>query len=241
MKKLNPIWFVTPPYDPEHKEYILLDYLKQLGEGINNENCYTILRSLSRVVRDLNQFKENRTLPNYGGPRIPVKDKKLRESFSFEKLANEEKEAIGKIIENSLETLYEYSEICLEFLKDEEEKIKIFKVDFEKNSNKKGQNSGILVIRNMISDKIVPYIWKGAVKLKTEEGDKEICILKKIPVKNPIFSMNYEFIYHEVLEEAGIKNSSPEFFVIEIYENFDEESEIYKLAKEKFVDRVTLK
>lgn len=241
MKKLNPIWFVTPPYDPEHKEYILLDYLKQLGEGINNENCYSILRSLSKTVRDLNQFKENRILPHPEGQRIPAKDKKIRESFSFEKLELEEKEAIGRIIENSLETLYEYSEICLEFLKDEEEKIKIFRIDTEKGSTRKVQNSGILVIRNMVSDRIIPYIWKGAVKLKTDEGDKEICILKKISVKNPVFSMNYEFIYHEVLQEAGIKNSSPEFFVIEIYENFDEESEIYKLAKEKFVDSVTLK
>lgn len=241
MKKLSPIWFISPPYDPEHKEYILLDYLKQLGQEINNENCYSILRSLSKIVRDLNEFKENQQLPKPEGVKIPQRDKKLRELFSYKKLSSGDKEAIEKIIENSLETLYEYSEICLEFLKDEEEKIKIFKVDPEKAPHRKTQNSGILVIRNMVSDKIIPYIWKGAVKLRTDDGDKEICILKKVLVKNQVFSMNYEFIYHEVLQEAGIKNSSPEFFVIEIYENFDEESEIYKLAKEKFVDSVTLK
>jgi hypothetical protein len=241
MKKLSPIWFAIPPYDPEHKEYILLDYLKELGNSINNENCYSILRSLSRVVRNLNHFKEKKILPNLDGPKIPQKEKKLRDNFSFEKLENEDKQAIEQIIENSLETLYEYSEICLEFLKDEEEKIKIFKVETASTNLRKIKNSGILIIRNMLSDKIIPYIWKGAVKLRTDDGEKEICILKKIAMKNPNFSMNYEFIYHEVLEEAEIKNSSPEFFVIEIYENFDEESEIYKLAKEKFVDRVTEK
>jgi hypothetical protein len=35
------------------------------------------------------------------------------------------------------------------------------------------------------------------------------------------------------------KRISPELPVIEIYENFDENSEIYKLAKEKFIETIT--
>jgi hypothetical protein len=35
------------------------------------------------------------------------------------------------------------------------------------------------------------------------------------------------------------KRISPELHVIEIYENFDENSEIYKLAKEKFIETIT--
>jgi hypothetical protein len=52
--------------------------------------------------------------------------------------------------------------------------------------------------------------------------------------------MNYEYIYHEILDEFSIeKNVSPELFVIEIYEDFDENSDIYKLAKEKFIETIT--
>ena len=239
MKKLSPLWFVQPPYDPEHKEYILLDFLKGLRKKISPENCYSVLRILSKQVRILNEFKENKALPDLAGFKATKKEKYFLENFDVSKLNEQESKAIDEIVENSLETLYEYSEICLELLKEEEEKIKIFKIESLKEKQKTTKNSGILVVRNMISDKIIPYIWKGSVKLQTDEGDKEICLLKKVIMKNPTFSMNYEYIYHEILEEAGIKNSSPELFVIEIYENFDEESEIYKLAKEKFIDNIT--
>ena len=92
----------------------------------------------------------------------------------------------------------------------------------------------------MITDKIISYYWQGSVTLKTSEGDKEICVLKKIYLKNQTFSLNYEYIYHEILEEfSKEKRISPELHVIEIYENFDENSEIYKLAKEKFIETIT--
>ena len=92
----------------------------------------------------------------------------------------------------------------------------------------------------MITDKIISYYWQGAVTLKTADGDKEICVLKRIHLKNQTFSLNYEYIYHEILEEfAAEKRMSPELHVIEIYENFDENSEIYKLAKEKFIETVS--
>ena len=73
--------------------------------------------------------------------------------------------------------------------------------------------------------------------METPEGSKEISILKKIHLKNSFFSLNYEYIYHEILNEIAVdKNYSPQFFVIEIYENFEESSEIYKMAKEKFIE-----
>lgn len=168
-------------------------------------------------------------------------EKKYIKNFNFDKLEQEKKESISLIIESSLETLYEYSEIFLNMLKDEESKIKIFKVQSKFNSEKEEPaNSGILIIRNMVNDKIIPYYWQGAVTLKTEHGNKQICVLKKIILKNSRYSMNYEFIYHEILDEFSIeKNVSPELFVIEIYEDFDENSDIYKLAKEKFIETIT--
>ena len=75
--------------------------------------------------------------------------------------------------------------------------------------------------------------------METPDGKKEISILKKIHLKNKFFSLNYEYIYHEILEEIDSEERySPQFYVIEIYENFEEESEIYKIAKEKFIDQI---
>jgi hypothetical protein len=52
--------------------------------------------------------------------------------------------------------------------------------------------------------------------------------------------MNYEYIYHEILDSFSVdKNISPELFVMEIYEDFNEDSEIYKLAKEKFIETIS--
>lgn len=241
MKNLSTIWFLKEPIDIEHKEYILLDYLKSISKNINSKNCYVILRAVSKIVKSLNEFKKTNKI----GPSIlsllTEEEKNYIKNFNFDKLENDKKESVLLIIESSLETLYEYSEIFLDMLKEEESKIKIFKVQSKFNLEKvERTNSGILIIRNMVNDKIIPYYWQGAVTLKTEHGNKQICVLKKIIIKNSRYSMNYEFIYHEILDEFSIeKNVSPELFVIEIYEDFDENSDIYKLAKEKFIETIT--
>jgi hypothetical protein len=77
--------------------------------------------------------------------------------------------------------------------------------------------------------------------METQEGSKEISILKKIHLKNSFFSLDYEYIYHEILGEMDVNlKNSPLFYVIEIYENFEENSEIYKLAKEKFIKHIAI-
>jgi hypothetical protein len=102
------------------------------------------------------------------------------------------------------------------------------------------ENSGIVIIRNMITDRLSNFFFKGKIKMETAEGEREISIMKKIHLKNNLFSLNYEYIYHEIMDEIqpGDISYSPAFYVIEIYENFDEDSEIYKLAKEKFIDQI---
>jgi hypothetical protein len=241
MKNLSTIWFIKEPIDTEHKEYVLLDYLKSISKNINSKNCYPILRAVSKIVKSLNEFKKNNTIGKTIISQLTEEEREYINNFDFKKLSKEKRDIIESIIESSLETLYEYSEIFLDMLKDEESKIKIFKVQSKFNAEKKEPaNSGILIIRNMVTDKIIPYYWQGAVTMKTEHGNKQICVLKRINLKNSRYSMNYEFIYHEILEEFSIeKNVSPELFVIEIYEDFDEDSDIYKLAKEKFIETIT--
>lgn len=241
MKNLSTIWFIKEPIDIEHKEYVLLDYLKSISKNINSKNCYPILRAVSKIVKSLNEFKKNSTIGTVIISQLNDEEREYVKNFDFNKLEKSKKDIIVTIIESSLETLYEYSEIFLDMLKEEESKIKIFKVQSKFNSEKEEKaNSGILIIRNMVTDKIIPYYWQGSVTLKTEHGNKQICVLKKIIVRNSRYSMNYEFIYHEILDEFSIaKNVSPELFVIEIYEDFDENSDIYKLAKEKFIETIT--
>jgi hypothetical protein len=239
MKKINHTWFIEEPFDQEHKEYILLNYLKHISKNLKPENCYSILKSVSKIIRSLNYFKKHKSL-NIDEPGLTIKDKKYIKNFNFNMLSNNDKSTVIDTIESSLETLYRYSEIFLEILKTEEEKIKIFRIPPPKsNENTIKSNSGILIIRNMITDGIISYYWQGSMTLKTTNGDKSICILKKINSKNQRFSLCYEFIYHELLENFKEENISPDLHVIEIYENFDEHSEIYKLAKEKFIESVT--
>jgi hypothetical protein len=241
MKNLSTIWFIKEPIDPEHKEYVLLDYLKSISKNINSKNCYPILRAVSKIIKSLNEFKKNNKIGETIISQLTDSEKSYLKNFNFANLDREKKESILMIIESSLETLYEYSEIFLDMLKNEESKIKIFKVQSKFNLEKEDPvNSGILIIRNMVNDKIIPYYWQGGVTLKTENGNKKICVLKKIILKNSRYSMNYEFIYHEILDAFSIeKNVSPELYVIEIYEDFDENSDIYKLAKERFIETIT--
>lgn len=230
--KLSPVWFLKDPLDLEHKEYVLLDYLKSISKNLSEENCFPIIREISKIVRSLNLYREAGVLEV---ANLKKSEKVVLENFS-ENRTDESDLIIEEIIGKSLEILYEYSEICLDILKKEESKIKIFRTG---NQSRGMESSGILVIRNMITDKITNYFFKSQVRMRTKDGNKEIILLKKIRIKNSYYSLSYEHVYHEILEESEIKGSQLSLHIIEIYENFEEDSEIYKLAKEKFIDKLT--
>jgi len=240
MKNINPLWFIKDPIDSEHKEYILLDYLKALTKKLNAKTSYSVLKEISRLVKILNDFKETKTIGSSIVKGLKKEDREYLASFDFKSLDKQTASVLEEIVENSLHTLYDYSEVCLEILKEEESKIKIFKVEPDTLIKPEKTNSGILIIRNMVTDAIEAYKWQGSVILKTQEGDKEVCIMKRIYLKNKMFSINYEYIYHEILEgESSERKKSPELYVIEIYENYNENSEILKIAKEKFIERIS--
>jgi hypothetical protein len=238
-KNISPIWFLKEPIDPEHKEYILLDYLKEISKELSKENCYSIMKEISKIVKVLNDFRRENKLSEYAIKLLKKEDKEYAESLSIENFSADQQETLALIIEESLQTLYEYSEVCLDILKEEESKIKIFRIESKFDKVDKAENSGIVIIRNMITDKLLNYFFKSKVKMETPEGDKEVSILKKIHLKNSFFSLNYEYIYHEILNEINLDTKySPQFYVVEIYENFEENSGIYKLAKEKFIEHI---
>jgi hypothetical protein len=238
-KSISPIWFLREPIDPEHKEYVLLNYLKEMSKELNKENCYSIMKEISKIVKILNEFRRDKGISELVKKSLKKEDSEYVDSFLLENLGTKQSETLDLIIEDSLETLYEYSKICLGILKEEESKIKIFKIQSKFDNGDKQVNSGIVIIRNMVTDKLLNYFFKSNVKMETPDGNKEVSILKKIHLKNSFFSLNYEYIYHEILKEINTDSKySPKFYVVEIYENFEESSEIYKLAKEKFIEHI---
>ena len=240
-KSISPIWFLREPIDPEHKEYVLLDYLKEISKRLNEENCYGIIKEISRIVKTLNEFKKYKEISGSIKKSLEKEDVDYVNSFAFNYLLPEQRETLDLIIEESLETLYGYSEICLDILKEEESKIKIFRIQSKFDNVNSPANSGIVIIRNMVTDKLLNYFFKSKVIMETTDGNREVSVLKKIHLKNSLFSLNYEYIYHEILNELDTDSKySHKFYVVEIYENFEETSEIYRLAKEKFIEHIEI-
>jgi hypothetical protein len=236
---LSPIWFLKEPLDTEHKEYVLLDYLKFISKDLNQKNCLSTLKEISRLVRGLNQYQEQGSFSISQMKVMKKSETSFLKKFEESK-TKEDLEMVDQIINKSLDTLYGYSEICLELLKKEESKIKILKIESKFGPKKPQENSGIVIIRNMVTDILNNYFFKSQVTMKTKDGEKEIVLFKKIKIKNNSYSLSYEYIYHEIIEELKAENLSfPAFYVIEIYEDFNEDSEIYRLAKERFIDYVS--
>jgi hypothetical protein len=53
--------------------------------------------------------------------------------------------------------------------------------------------------------------------------------------------MSYEFILHECLDSIGIRNGSElPCTIIEISEDFNQNSEIFKIAKDKFIQELEI-
>ena len=240
-KSISPIWFLREPIDPEHKEYVLLDYLKEISKRLNEENCYGIIKEISRIVKTLNEFKKYKEISGSIKKSLEKEDVDYVNSFAFNDLLPEQRETLDLIIEESLEPLYGYSEICLDILKEEESKIKIFRIQSKFDNVNSPANSGIVIIRNMVTDKLLNYFFKSKVIMETTDGNREVSVLKKIHLKNSLFSLNYEYIYQEILNELDTDSKySHKFYVVEIYENFEETSEIYRLAKEKFIEHIEI-
>jgi hypothetical protein len=235
MKHLGPIWFLEPPLDYEHKNYILLDYLKNRSENLEPEAIIESLKSISYIVRNLNSFKTNSCLPD---DTLRALNESDREVYRDVKDPNNQDPAlseIDRIVDNSLDLLYSFSEVCMKIVEEEQEKIKIFRLGtrFDKKINQK--RSGILLVRNMITDEITSYYWKET-KVESEASEKEVIVMKKINLANKYFSISYEYLYHEVLLEiSSDKGYSPILYVTEIYEDFGNKSPILKIAKERFV------
>jgi hypothetical protein len=239
MEKLNPIWFLESPLDVEHKSYVLLYFLKNKSQNLDGPAVLSSLKEISALVKAMNSFKTDREIP--GSLLTGTSKEALFEYNKIKKLPEGDVmlNEIDEVISSSLDILYEFSEICLEIIKEEEEKIKIFKLESKYDRISGLSESGVLLIRNMITERLIPYYWRETI-MNTEGSKKDVIVMKKISLNNKRFSLSYEHIYHEILSEMGAdKNFTPAFYVVEIYENFSEKSDILKLAKDKFIETLS--
>ncbi len=237
MKDLKATWFIENPIDQEHKQYLLLDFLKSVNQDIYDEDIYYPIKRIFSMIKELTY---SRILIQEGNE---ISSKKLnRELETINKyiqeanLSTEEKEECLKIIESSLSILYKYAELGMELWKNIEKRIRTYDLQTAKKSDH--QEYGILLFRNMASDKIYPYWWQ---KEKTNSGSKGGTLLKYVEIKNPYFILSYEFCVHEIIESMGLKDKrDPVITIMEVYEDFNKESVILKIAKELFIRKIYL-
>jgi len=228
MKELSKTWFLNHPIDLEHKQYLLLDFLKSVNTEIKKDEIYHPIKKIFSLTRELSIFKSwliNKEKTWSSEISAEILNFYLSCSFS-----NEEEEELVKILNFSLEVLYKYSELGLDLWKGVEKRIKAFDLD-----NGNGEKTyGVLIFRNMATDEIFPYLWSSEI-----ENPKGV-MMKRVNLTNNYFSMTYEFIVHEIIQEIGMRNiKNLRVTVMEIQEDCNQDSIIIKIAKEMFVREIS--
>jgi len=228
MKDLKPTWFLQDPIDSEHKQYVLLDFLKSVNEDIKKDNIYHPIKKIFSAIKEITMMKK---IMDGGEFDIDVLNKREKIILSYYEnliIDQEEFDEIKRIIDISLASLYRYADLGTNLWKNIENRIKAFELcpDYRKNS------FGVLILRNMATDEIHPYWWSKGESKESGPG----VIMKKIPILNNYFSLSYEFLIHELINVIGIKHvEGPRVTIMEISEDFDKDSVILKVAKELFI------
>ncbi len=230
MKNIKPTWFIEHPIDQEHKQYLLLDFLSSVNKDIEKEDIYYPIKKIFSMIKDLS-FAKSLLLgnPKEISDRETNSIKSIKNYLENSELEGKEKRELLKLVEGSLEILYKYADLGMDLWKSIESRIKTFRLQSEEGFD---MGIGILLCRNMATDHITAYWWKIG---ETSDGSTG-AIMKRVNLRNPYFSLSYEFIAHEVLDTVGVPAGfDPSVTVMEIYEDFDQESVTLKIAKELFI------
>lgn len=230
MKKLSPVWFLKSPIDYEHKYYVISGFIKSIESDLKEGKIHSPLKSIVLAIKSLEHFKKNWTILIHENDDLDDEDFETIDLYNgiFDEFDLIE---LNKIIEYSLEILHKKSEHLLKIWGKIEKKIKIFSLDGADLKSK----LGIAIFRSTLTDQIFPIWWKktdiniGGIK-------KSGIIMKNVDLRNPNFSMSYEYILREILYSIEIKDGSKiPCAIIEINDDFNRESEIYQIAKEKII------
>ena len=235
MKDIKPTWFIEHPIDQEYKQYVLLDFLSTVNKDIAEEDIYYPIKRIFSMIKEITSIKvwienEFSQIPE----DLPLNIKKLVEYYEKSEVEDFEKEEIFKIIEMSLNILYKYADLGMELWKNIEGRIKAFSL--ERFGDVKNKDRGILIFRNMATDNLIAYWWQSGKNSNGPQGT----LMKRVFLRDSYFSMSYEFIVHEILETMDLDRPvDPAVNIMEIYEDFTEDSVILKIAKELFIREVS--
>lgn len=236
MKRISPIWFLKFPLDTEHKNYILLDFLKSAGEDLRKNTIYDPIKKIFSLIEGLEEFLRTESFTPFN-KNLSDEEKEILKFYARNPLSEEDRKEIESIVKSSLRILYKYADIGTNLWKDLESRIRIYTL----KSDNTERDKGITIFRNMSTNEIFSYWWKKT-EIRIGEEKKNGIVLKSVPILNNYFSMSYEFIMHETLVHMGIKDASRlQCTIIEISEDFNQSSEIFRIAKEKFIQEIDSK
>lgn len=224
MKDFKTTWFLHHPIDSEHKQYLLLDFLKSVNDDIQKDNIYLPIKKIFSMIRELTLMKllleENDVNPK----NLTKREKSVVEYYETCLFTENEILELEEIVEISLASLYRYADLGASIWKNIEQRIKSFEIPSTQENN----NFGILFLRNMATDEVYSYWWSFG-------GSKGV-LMKKVNLLNNFYSLSYEFLIHEVIQSVGLDlKDCPRTIVMEIEEDFNKDSVILKIAKELFV------
>ena len=234
MKNLSPVWFLKSPIDAEQKHYILLAFLQEVNKEIKINNVYSPIKRIFSLIKELDYFIKSDSLDGFKKLSLTEDDKLIIDFYSKNLISKEDRKELDSIAKSALKILYRYADMGINLWKDIESRIKMYSLEVQDPD----KDHGITIFRNMSTDEVFPYWWKKT-EIKLESQTKKGIILKKIHIPNSYFSMSYEFIMHETMVSLGLKNGGKiTCTIIEISEDFNQNSEIFKIAKEKFIQEI---
>jgi hypothetical protein len=227
MKNLSSTWFLEFPIDSEHKQYVLLDFLQAINKEIREDNIYHPIRKVFDLIRALKLVELAMNGQKLPAGELKDKEKKMIENFRTLKLSGDDYFELQETIRLSLDCLYRYAEIGSNIWKKIESRISVYNL----NPKQENPNSGILLVRNMITDEVHPFWWSKYTNLSSVG-----VMMKNVKMKNNFYSISYDYLINEILTELKIESKSIKITVMEIYEDFDLNSNILKIAKDLFIE-----
>lgn len=239
MEDLNPIWFLKHPLDSEQKSYILLDKLNTHKKKLKKDQILNTINRVLLLIKDLNNFKQSGIISKESYNKLNLEEIDTLNYYKELLIDDTEYIMIHKVIDKSLDILYRYANIGMELLKDRGNVIKTFEI-LPHNGIIENPGFGFLIIRNMVTDEILPYFWSES-KMGGEGISRIGISMKRIDMGEDLyFSLSYISIVHEMLKNNNYieTGKTPRVLICEIEENFNINSEVIKIAKEKFIDKL---
>lgn len=227
MKDIKVTWFLNQPIDSEHKQYLLLDFLKSVNKEIEKDNIYYPIKKIFTMIKDLRVMEVVLDGKEFSVETLGKRERIIVEEYLSLNLSDEEKVELKEIVEVALGCLYRYAELGANLWKNVEKRITTFNFSGEAQS----KDFGVLILRNMASDEVHTYWWSRYTSPVSSDG----ILMKKVNLLNSFFSLSYEFLVHEIMQNLGMKVLNPQVTIMEISEDFNRDSNVLKVAKELFI------